>query len=67
MNYTELQDIPETYPEQGKIGDRFFLGSLANQKDDKKKGDTIVYYEVISIKENRNIEYTTMFDVLSDE
>jgi hypothetical protein len=66
MNYSELQNIPETYPEQGKIGDIFLLGNLASQKDDKKKGDTISYYKIISVKENGNIEYTTMFDVLEE-
>jgi hypothetical protein len=66
MNFNEFQNIPEQFPEQGRVGNKFLLGSLIEQKNQKKKGDTISYYEVIQVNYNGNIEYTTMFDVFED-
>ena len=66
MNYNQFQNIPEKYPEKGKIGDMFLTGSLIEQKHQKKKGDYICYYKILSINEKGNIEYSIAYDVLDN-
>jgi hypothetical protein len=67
MKFYEFQSIQDDYPEKAKVGDRFLTGSLIEQRQQKRKGDMITYYEIISINQNGNIEYMTMFDTLEDD
>jgi hypothetical protein len=50
-----------------EIGDYFLMGrSVCGQKESKKHGDSISYYEVIG-KSNIGIEYAPVFDYLDDD
>ena len=67
MKFYDFQSIPDDFPEQAKVGDRFLVGSLIEQRQQKKKGDSITYYEIISVNDRGNIEYTIKFVVLEDD
>jgi len=58
----EFEDLDDTGKLQ--IGDRFLYGlSVRAQKQNKKDGEEICFYEVIG-KSNMGIEYTPIYDIL---
>jgi len=62
MKLPELKDEDDIT--KLKIGDRFLYGrSVINQKQDKKDGSTLTYFEVISKSQN-GIEYTPIYDYM---
>lgn len=66
MNLNDFQKIKVIEDEKDinslYIGDRFFYGkSIISQREYKKEGDIITYYEVIRITEN-GVEYTPIYD-----
>ena len=64
MNDKMFMSLPEDIPTTGMIGDMFLTKTLARQKTEKKKGDSISYYGIISVRENGNIEYMMYDDIL---
>lgn len=62
MKIPEFEDLDDTGGLQ--IGDRFLYGmSVRMQKQNKKDGEEICFYEVIS-KSNMGIEYVPIYDIL---
>lgn len=71
MNTLEFSRIKKIMKEDEslydmKIGDKFLYGSkMLEQRNIKKVGDGVTYYEVISInKSTKRIEYVPKFDIL---
>ena len=49
-----------------KVGDKFLTGSnVIGQKENKKIGDQITYFEVISIN-NNNVRYIMKIEILKE-
>lgn len=64
MTLTKFKKLPERMPKNPKVGDLFLDGKdMIAQKIKKDKGDSICYYQVISVKGN-NIEYMVRYDKL---
>lgn len=50
-----------------QVGDKFLMGrNVCGQKEHKKHGESIAYYEVIN-KTNIGIEYAPIYDYLDDD
>jgi hypothetical protein len=65
MRIPEFEDLDDTSKLQ--LGDKFLYGkNVIWQKQNKKDGDEICYYEVIA-KSSIGIEYTPIFDILEDK
>jgi hypothetical protein len=61
----EFEDMDDTSVLE--IGDCFLYGSsVRSQKQNKKDGEEVCYYQVIS-KSDRGIEYAPVFDILEKE
>ena len=64
MILSKFKKLPEKTPKHPKIGDLFLDGDgMIKQKLIKKKGDSICYYQILSIKGN-NVEYMLKIDKL---
>lgn len=64
MILTKFKKIPEEMPKNPKVGDLFLEGEdMVAQKIKKNKGDSICYYQIISVKGN-NVEYMVRYDKL---
>lgn len=65
MRLPDFEDLDDT--SELRIGDKFLYGnSVRLQKQNKKDGDEICYYIVIS-RSDIGIEYTPIFDILENE
>lgn len=51
-----------------KKGDKFLYGkNMISQKENKKIGDDISYFQIIDVKKGGNIEYVLKNDILEEE
>lgn len=71
MNISEFSKLPEfeDMDDMGRleVGDKFLYGNnVKAQKQNKKMGDEICYYVVIS-KSDIGVEYTPVFEILDND
>lgn len=64
---TTFKDEDSFISSELKIGDTFLYGeNVIKQLDNKKKGDSITYYEVIKVKQNGFVSYKPVITTLED-
>lgn len=68
MKKSEFIRLPEDGPKEMKLFEKFLEGhAMIGQKDKKKPGNQITYYEVIKIYNDTHYEYTHKFDILEED
>ncbi len=67
--WLRLKEIEDPLKMRLKKGEQFLYGvSMLAQKDTKKVGQQITYFEILNSKnEGKDIEYIQMFDVLEED
>ena len=68
-HWLRLKEVEDPIKMVLQKGDKFLYGShMIAQKDTKKIGEQITYFEVInSEKEGKNIEYVQIFEMLEED
>lgn len=68
MKKSEFKKLPEDGPKQMKLGEKFLEGqAMVGQKDKKKPGNQITYFEIIKIYSDTHYEYGQKFDILMED
>jgi len=67
--WLRLKDIEDPLKMRLKKGENFLYGSrMISQKDTKKIGEQITYFEVLNSKnDGKDLEYIQKFDVLEED
>jgi ASC-1-like (ASCH) protein len=68
MKMRKFKLLDEDYPRKVKVGRRYLEGdSMKQQKDSKKKGDMVTFYEIIKVKNKNTYESIVRIERLEED